>query len=142
MSRRRDQLAAALRRAVQEVLARGLSDPRIAGLVTVTAVTLDEDLRHAVVHVSVYPADKQDLTLHGLRAAAAHVRHQVGEAVRVRQMPELSFRLDPSLKKQAAVLDAIARAAAPRPHDPADPWHAPPAHLPSTPPREQEDAHP
>ena len=57
---------------------------------------------------------KQDLTMHGLRAAARHIRREVGDHVAIKQMPELVFRLDQSLKKQAGVLDAIAKATAER----------------------------
>lgn len=111
MSRRAEQLASEIHRAVQQVLDRGLQDPRVSGMITVTAVRVTPDFRTAQVSVSVLPAEKQDLTMHGLRSAARHIRHEVGELVRTRQMPELAFRLDESLKKQAAVMDAIAKAA-------------------------------
>jgi ribosome-binding factor A len=110
MSHRPEQVAATLRRAVQAVLDRGLQDPRVSGMVTVTAVRVSPDLRSATVSVSVYPAERQELTMHGLHSAAAHIRHDISDAVGLRRTPDLTFRLDESLKKQAAVLDAIARA--------------------------------
>lgn len=112
MTRRTDQLAASIRDAVQRVLDRGLQDPRVAGMITVTGVTLSPDLASANVAVSIYPVDKQTLTLHGLRSAAPHIRHEIADALGLRRTPDLNFRLDASLKKQAAVLDAIARATA------------------------------
>lgn len=114
MSRRTEQLASDLRGAVQSVIDRGLQDPRVSGMITVMSVRLAEDLRTATVLVSVLPAERQELTMHGLRGAAGHIRHQVGELVRMRQVPELTFRLDDSLKKQAAVMGAIAQATAER----------------------------
>jgi ribosome-binding factor A len=114
VSRRTEQMAATIRQALQQVIDRGLNDPRISGLITITAVRITDDVKSAFVDVSVMPADRQSLTMHGLRAAARHIRHQVGDLVAIRQMPELVFRLDESLKKQAAVLDAIAKAAAER----------------------------
>ncbi len=111
MSHRPEQVAATIRRAVQAVLDRGLQDPRVSGMVTVTAVKVSPDLRSATVSVSIYPADRQELTMHGLHSAAAHIRHDISDAVGFRRTPDLTFRLDESLKKQAAVLDAIARAA-------------------------------
>jgi ribosome-binding factor A len=114
MSRRSEQIAAEIHRGVQGAIDRGLQDPRVSGMVTVTAVEVTEDLKTAHLRVSVLPADRQELTLHGLRAAAPHLRHLVGDQIRIRQMPELVFRLDSSLKKQAAVMDAIARATAER----------------------------
>jgi ribosome-binding factor A len=111
MSRRSDQVAASLRDAVQAVIDRGLQDPRITGLITVTAVTLDEGLRDAVVSVSILPAERQSVSFHGLVSAAAHIRRAVGDRLALRRVPALSFRLDESLKRQAAVIDALAKVA-------------------------------
>lgn len=112
MTRRADQVAAAVRHAVQATLDRGLQDPRVSGMVTVTGVRVAPDLASATVSVSIYPADKQALTMHGLRSAAAHIRRRIADALGLRRAPDLFFSLDESLKKQAAVLDAIARASA------------------------------
>jgi ribosome-binding factor A len=114
MSRRTEQMASTIRRALQETIDRGFQDPRISGMITVTGLRITEDLKQALIDVSVMPAERQDLTMHGLRSAARHIRREVGDRVAIRQMPELVFRLDSSLKKQAAVLDAIAKAAAER----------------------------
>lgn len=121
MSRRAEQLGATLARAIQDVIGRGFQDPRIRGLITVTGVQLSDDTRTAVVSVSIYPEAAQNPTIHGLSSAAGHIRHEVADLVAMRQVPELVFRLDESLKKQARVLEAIARAAAARPAEPPAP---------------------
>ena len=110
MSRRREQRESVLLRAVQEVLSRGLADPRIRGLLTVTEVRLTEDGKQAFISVSVLPGDKAELTMHGLRAATAHIRRDVMKRVRLREMPSLEFRLDGRVKRHAEVLGAINRA--------------------------------
>jgi ribosome-binding factor A len=114
VSHRTEQLASELRGAIQEVIDRGLSDPRVSGMITVTEVRVSPDHKAAFIRVSVLPADRQKLTMHGLRAAAAHIRRQAGERVRTRSMPEIHFELDESTKKQAEVMGAIARATAER----------------------------
>ena len=63
MSRRTEQLASTLHRAIQEVIGRGFQDPRISGLITVTSVKVTEDMRSATVMVSVLPAERQNLTM-------------------------------------------------------------------------------
>ncbi|MCC6676811.1 MAG: 30S ribosome-binding factor RbfA [Phycisphaerales bacterium] len=113
MSRKTEQLASTLQRALQEVIARGLNDPRITGLITITSVRISPDLREAVVMVSVLPEEKQELVVHGLKHAAPHIRREIGENIRSRQLPTLHFRLDESLKKQAAVIRAISQATTP-----------------------------
>ncbi len=114
MSTRQKQIASTLQRAAEQVLARGLADPRVKGLITVTGVEVSPDLRRATVLVSILPEDAEDLTMHGLRHAARHIRHQVSNIVAVHPMPQMDFKLDKSLKKQAAVLEALAKVEAER----------------------------
>ena len=110
MSRRGEQVASALRDAIQGVIDRGLQDPRVSGLITVTGVTVDEDLRQATVRVSILPADREQLAFHGLQAAAPHIRHEASKRLTLRRTPDLLFRLDERGKKQAGVIEALARA--------------------------------
>jgi ribosome-binding factor A len=111
MSRRTAQLASLIKQAVQDVLARGLEDPRIKGLITVTEVTVTDDLHDATIEVSILPAECADLTMHGLRHAERHMRHAVSNKVEMRRVPTLRFKLDDSLKRQAGVLEALAKVA-------------------------------
>lgn len=114
MSRRTEQIASTLREAVREVFSRGFQDPRIRGLITVTEVELSPDLANATVLVSVLPEEHEELTLHGLRAASSHIRHEVGERLDMRRVPTLFFKADRTMKKQADVIQALAKAAAER----------------------------
>lgn len=109
MSHRPEQLAAEIQKAVQDILARGLSDPRVSGLITITKVHVQADLKRAELFVSILPADRQSLTMHGLKSAERHIRREVGDMVRTRSIPELVFVLDGSLKKEAAVLEDLRR---------------------------------
>src|SRR5688500_10661993 len=109
MSIRKLQIESTLKRAVSQVLSRGLSDPRIAGLVSVTRLEVSPDLHDAYVYVSVIPEKYEKRTLAGLRHASAHIHSMVFKAVDLKGVPRLDFRLDTGLKKEAAVLDAIRR---------------------------------
>lgn len=106
------------------VLQRDISDPRIEGLVSVLDVDVSPDMRNATVRVSVLPAEKAKTTLKGLEAAKVHIQHETRKRVALRIVPHLEFRLDESLKKQATVLDAIAKAMESTP--PAPPESSPP----------------
>lgn len=106
----KEQTASALRRAVQEVLARGLNDPRVRGLISVTSVKVSDDGATATVNVSIMPAEHEKLTMQGLRAAAGHIRSQISKSVRMRRMPKIVFEPDESIKREAAVLAAIRKA--------------------------------
>ena len=101
MSHRVEQITSTIQRAVQTVISRGLNDPRVRGLVSVTKVVVDDDLAKATVFISVMPAERGELTMHGLRAATKRIRRDVGNLIRLRHTPRLIFRLDDSIKRQS-----------------------------------------
>ncbi len=107
MTLKQDQLASTIERALRERFSRGFHDPRISGLITITTVKVTQDLKFADVGVSVLPAEKQALTLHGLEAAARHIRREIMDNVASRTMPDLRFIEDNSLKKQAGIMGAL-----------------------------------
>jgi ribosome-binding factor A len=79
-----------MREEIATFLANDVKDPRIMGLVTVTAVEVTRDLRHAKVFVSVLGSDAQRAaTFEGLAAVAPHLRGRVGRALRLRAAPEI-----------------------------------------------------
>lgn len=107
MVQHQEQVASVLQRAVQAVLARGLNDPRIKGLITVTSVKVSPDLANATINISIHPDTATDLTMKGLQAASRHIRSEMSKHVEMRRVPDLTFKLDATLKKQAEVLAAI-----------------------------------
>jgi ribosome-binding factor A len=96
-----------MQRHLQAVIARGLQDPRIKGLITVTSVRVTEDLATAIVSVSVYPSERQSATIHGLRAAAGYLRRELGNHIEIKKLPQLRFEIDDSVKREAEVLAAL-----------------------------------
>lgn len=102
------QIGGEIRRALQAELARGVNDPRVQGMVSITEVLLTPDLAEARVQVSVIPEDRASLTLSGLRAAAGFLRRRVMDTTRIGRVPRILFELDDRLKRQAK-LDAAVR---------------------------------
>ncbi len=110
MTRHQEQIDAVVQRAVQKVLSKGLGDPRVRGLVSVTRVSVSPDSSQARVWCSVLPATHAKASLHGLNAAAGWIGRKVGDEVRMRRVPRLRFLLDETIKKEARVLGAIREA--------------------------------
>ncbi len=90
-------------------MAKGLSDPRVRGLVTVTRLELSTDLKRAKAFISVMPSEHAQLTMHGLRAATARVRRDVMEGIHLKEMPSLEFIYDEGLKAQNEVIALLAK---------------------------------
>lgn len=101
------QVGAEIRRALQSELARGLNDPRIQGLVSITGVEVLPDLSEARVRVSVMPEERAPLALSGLRAAAGFLRRRLMDETRIHRVPRLVFEADESIKRQARLDEAI-----------------------------------
>ena len=107
--RRQDRVAEAVREEVAAFLSHGLKDPRVTGLLTVTAVEMARDLRHATVFVSILGSEEgRDATLEALKGVAGHLRSRVGKALRLQFAPEMHFRLDESVARAARIETLLA----------------------------------
>jgi ribosome-binding factor A len=74
-----------------------LSDPRL-GFVTLTGVEVSTDLQVADVYYSVLGTlQEQTDTAAALASAGPHLRSVLGRHVRMKYLPELRFREDPSV---------------------------------------------
>ncbi len=101
-------------------LIRSVKDPRVTGMVSVTAVETTPDLRYAKVFISVL--DKSDCTqvLKGLKSASGWLRRELGSALRLRYTPELQFERDDSIDKGAHILDMLRDPEVVKPANPAN----------------------
>ena len=102
------QVGSVLLRVIQERIMKGFADPRIRGLVSVTRVDLADDLRTATIGISVLPDKYGVRVLAGLRSADGIFRKIIRDETALRRVPKLVFRLDSSMKDEAA-LDAAIR---------------------------------
>ena len=88
-------------------LIRTVKDPRVHGLVSITAVDTTPDLRYANIFVSVL--DKSDVkeVVKGLRSAGGYLRRELGRSLQLRYTPELTFVADDSIAEGAHLLELI-----------------------------------
>ena len=89
--------------AVKEVLssqlALGLKDPRI-GFVTVTGVDTSPDLRAARVYVSILGSEEErEAALEGLRSSKGFLQSRIGDELRMKRTPTLSFHYDETVER-------------------------------------------
>jgi ribosome-binding factor A len=97
-NRRPQRVALQIQQEISLMLARNVKDPRI-GLVTVTGVQISADLRHAKVYVSVMGSEQQKKeSMEGLSNAAGWIRHELGQRIRMKFLPDIVFREDTSLE--------------------------------------------
>jgi ribosome-binding factor A len=117
--KRADRIGDQIRAEIADILVRKIKDPQI-GFVTVTAVEVTDDLRHAKVFVSMLESDslassarrdgpgrEQNKTLRGLVRASGFIRTELGKRLRLKFLPQLSFHLDQSVQKAAHILQLL-----------------------------------
>jgi ribosome-binding factor A len=90
---------------IREVLGAAIStelkDPRI-GFVTVTDVDTSPDLRAARVYVSVLGTEgEREQTLEGLESAHGFLQGKIGDELRMKRTPTLTFHYDESVERGA-----------------------------------------
>ena len=97
-----------------------MKDPRVSGLISVTAVDTTPDLRYAKIYISVL--DKSDCAqvLKGLKSASGYLRRELGHALQLRYTPELTFVRDDSIDQGAHILDMLRTPNVVKPANPAN----------------------
>ena len=87
-----------MKREIGDIIETQLKDPRI-GFITVTAVMVSVDLRHAKVFFSVF-GDEQvwEKTRLGLESARYFIQGEIGRRLRLKYTPELIFEFDRSVE--------------------------------------------
>jgi ribosome-binding factor A len=94
------RVASEFAHALGAVLARGLKDPRLTGLVTVTGAKMAPDLRDVTAYVSILGDEAQKRsTLEGLEAATAYLQGEVARRIGLRWTPHLRIVFDESVER-------------------------------------------
>ncbi len=75
---------------------RDMKDRRI-GFVTVTGVQMTPDLRHARIFVSLMGSEEEKKeSLSALNHATGWIRHELGQRIRMKFLPDIVFLMDTS----------------------------------------------
>ena len=88
-------------------LIRTVKDPRVTGMISVTAVNTTPDLKFCKVYISVLDKDKSKETLKGLKSAGGFLRREIGSRLQLRYTPELIFEEDDSIAYGAKMFNLL-----------------------------------
>lgn len=97
-----------------------VKDPRVSGMISVTAVETTPDLRWAKVYVSMLDKSSAAQVVKGLKSAAGYLRRELGRALNLRYTPELLFVEDDSIDKGAHILEMLRDPEVVKPANPAN----------------------
>ena len=97
-----------------------VKDPRVTGMISVTAVDTTPDLKYAKIYVSVLDKSDCEQVLKGLKSAAGYLRRELGHSLNLRSTPELTFIRDDSIDKGAHILEMLRNPEVVKPANPAN----------------------
>ena len=110
-SQRQLRVGELLRHALAEIFERAsFRDPDLADArLTVTAVEMSPDLRHANVFIVPFAGTEGSRVLPALNRAAAYLRRQLAGTVDMRYLPDLHFKLDTSFGEASRITSILRR---------------------------------
>ena len=89
-------------------LIRGLKDPRIPGIISVTKAEVTKDQKFAKLYISILGEEKVKLNaIEGLKSASSYLRREIGRTLKLRNTPELIFELDNSIEEGTRIISMI-----------------------------------
>ena len=96
---RQRKIASVLRKDLVDVLQKAAQDGMQGVIISVSKVSVTPDLGVAKVYLSVFPSNKRDAIIEGVKSNAPLIRHELAQRTRnqLRRMPELIFFGDDSL---------------------------------------------
>ena len=107
MGLRHEKVAAALKREISNIVQNELKDSRL-GFVTIMGVDLTPDLRYAKIYFSVLGQEpEQKATKSALDSAKPFIRCLIAERIKLRFVPEITFKLDHSVEYSIRIQEEL-----------------------------------
>lgn len=100
------RLGEEIRRIVSDLLLKEIKDPRLSGIVSISAVEVTEDGSYATIYITklgikasedTSEEEKNDV-LAAFRSAKGLIRREIGKQIKLRHVPDLLFKIDNSLE--------------------------------------------
>ena len=96
-----------IKQEVSKIILQELKDPRI-GFVTVTQVDVSGDLKYAKIYVSLLGSQEEvKNTWAALQSSLGYLRREIGNRIKLRCTPELSFQIDKSLDHSVHIQELL-----------------------------------
>ena len=110
MKYRRLRMQDFLREEISTIIQQEIKDPGL-GFITVIDVKMTDDLKYAKVFYSVFGTDEEkERTAQALKRATSYVKHVLGERVRLKYMPDITFVFDTEQERMARIDEILKKA--------------------------------
>ena len=99
MTLKAEKIAGIIQKEVSEIIQFSLKDPKI-GFITITDVTVTNDLSIAKVYVSFLGQQaREEAGMKALTRSKGYIRSELAKRMSIRKVPELIFKIDDSLER-------------------------------------------
>ena len=99
MTLKAEKIAGIIQKEVSEIIQFELKDPKI-GFITITDVTVTNDLSIAKVYVSFLGQKaREEAGMKALESSKGFIRSHLAKRMTLRKVPELQFKIDDSLER-------------------------------------------
>ena len=103
---RQGKLGEEIRKIISELLLREIKDPRLSGMVSISAVEVTADGSYATAYVSVLgltssseaSEEEKEEVLFAFRSAKGLIKREIGKQIKLRHVPEVLFKMDTSME--------------------------------------------
>lgn len=96
MNKRIRIVNAEIQKAISKIIMEEIKNPKITGIISVTAVDTTSDLDYAKVYLSVFTKDNKEDVFNEIKHSAGFIRKKLSQEVDLRKTPYLTFILDES----------------------------------------------
>lgn len=103
------RVAHLIQKEIGYILRKQIKNPQL-GFVTITEVKVTDDLQHAKVYFTVFGSEQERITTEKLlKRMTSFVRYQIGQRIRLRYTPEITFQYDDTVERAARIDELINR---------------------------------
>ncbi len=103
---RQGRLGEEIRKIISELLLREIKDPRLSGMVSISAVEVTSDGSYATAYVSILgltssseaSEQEKEEVLTAFRSAKGLIKREIGKQIKLRHVPEVLFKMDTSME--------------------------------------------
>jgi len=106
MSRRSQQVAELLRSEINKIIIKDFEPPR-GTLISISEVTIADDLKNATAYISIIPQNKLGTGLEAIKRFSSHVQKQIGKHMPMHSTPRIKWELDERDLKYSAIDEAL-----------------------------------
>jgi len=106
MSKRSSQVAELIRGEINKIIIHDF-EPPMGTLISISEVTVSDDLKNATAYISIVPQNKIGSGLDAIKKFSGHIQKEIGKHLSIHTTPRIKWELDERDLKYSAIDEAL-----------------------------------